>query len=99
MRRDLFDESTGGYAQDARLLDRMVTDKLSTLRRNGPRRGLELGRDARAIRLRDRPLSPPHRRGGIALPEDEAAELTRLPTEHESCSKPNTTRTARTMPL
>jgi ParB family chromosome partitioning protein len=31
VRRDLFDDANGGYAQDAELLDRLVTDKLSAV--------------------------------------------------------------------
>lgn len=30
-RRDLFDDANGGYAQDAELLDRLVTDKLASI--------------------------------------------------------------------
>jgi len=40
----LFDEEGGGYAQDALLLERLLTDRLPHCRRNGPRRRLELDR-------------------------------------------------------
>jgi ParB family transcriptional regulator, chromosome partitioning protein len=84
VRRDLFDDSTTGYAQDTTLLDRMVTDKLNTLAESVRAEGWSW--------VETRAQSGYGDRGGfrrisqqeVALPDDEAAELDRLRDEHDA---------------
>jgi ParB family chromosome partitioning protein len=83
VRRDLFDEEGGGYAQDALLLDALVTDKLAAIAETIRAEGWswthvqpQFGHDDRGRFHRCQP-------DDIELPEAEAAELERLEAEHD----------------
>ena len=81
MRRDLFDDSTTGYAQDAALLDRMVADKLTTFAEPIRTEGWSWVETRTSFGYGDRSDFRRIAQEEIDLSDDEGAELARLTAE------------------
>jgi ParB family transcriptional regulator, chromosome partitioning protein len=83
VRRDLFDDSTTGYAQDVALLDRMVADKLASLAESVRAEGWSWVEARASFGYGDRGEFRRIAEEEIALPPKEAAELKRLTAKQE----------------
>ena len=83
VRRDLFDDSTSGYAQDAALVDRMVEGKLASLADSVRAEGWSWVEARAQFGYGDLRAFRRIAQEEVALPDDEAAELDRLRTERQ----------------
>jgi ParB family chromosome partitioning protein len=84
VRRDLFCNSTTGYAQDPALVDRMVADKLATLAESIRAEGWAWVEARAQFDYSDRGEFRSIAPETIALPDDVAGELEQLRDEHDA---------------